>query len=263
MCQLGENGKPPRVALIGDSHADAIATALDEALRASGDSGLLVHTACHPIPGVFDSREILTPEHIAFCKESGQRLLDHIEESGAETYVVAIRWTGRLYPMGNAIDAPFFDNNEGGIERDYPYRRNVTVSNAGQVTDAAEPKASAVARLLETLAQSRKTVVLYPIPEVGWPPARLNLIAINKGGAVPASISTSWERFAERNAAAHRILNSIEAPNLQRSKPESLLCDTFLPARCAVQVDDDLYYSDDDHLSMKGARLIVKDLLSR
>jgi len=75
----------------------------------------------------------------------------------------------------------------------------------------------------------------------------------------PPEVSTSQARYEVRNAAAIRLLD--EVPNIRRSKPESILCGTFRAGRCTVQTGGQLYYADDDHLSLLGARLVVKDLL--
>ncbi len=263
VCPIGKPDQAPSVALVGDSHAYALATALDIRLGASGRSGVFVHTACHPVAGIFDSREPTTAERVAYCSEANRRLLDFVAKPDITQVVVAIRWTGRLYPMGQSIDAPAFDNLEGGAEKDFPFRRNLALNEKNQMTDAAAPKARALSVHLSQLAERKPTVVVGPVPEVGWLPPRLNLLALARGGAPPAEISTSWDRFKARNAAAMTLLLAAQSPRLQLSLPEKLLCNTLIPARCAVQVRDQLYYADDDHLSNLGALQVIDDVLSR
>ena len=176
--------------------------------------------------------------------------------------LVAIRWTGRLYPMDQRIDAPAFDNGEGGIERDFPYRQNLAKDANGQLTAAAAPKAAALSGYLQRLATAKPTVVLDPVPEVGWTPARLNLLGYLTDGATPESISTSAARYASRNAAALDVLGAVDHPRLQRSLPQAWLCSTGSPGRCMVQDTNRLLYADDDHLSMPGARRVIDDMLT-
>jgi hypothetical protein len=116
---------------------------------------------------------------------------------------------------------------------------------------------------IANLAALKPTLILYPVPEVGWTPSRLDLDAIAAGNRPPAVISTSWLRFKERNAAAVHILNAIDAPNLLRSQPEELLCNTMLKNRCVAQFNGALYYADDDHLSMQGARMVIDDVMRK
>lgn len=249
------------MALLGDSHAYALASALDERLAHDGLAGYVVRTSCHPIPGLFDSREPTTPERLAFCAEADRKLLAFISQPDIRSVLVAIRWTARLYPMDATIDAAAFDNGEGGAEHDYPYRRNLAADTGGHLSDAAAPKASALVGYLQRLAAIKTTVVLDPVPEVGWTPPRLNLLAVAGGGSPPSQISTDWARYQTRNATAIKLLHAVQAPGLRHSLPQALLCNTVIPGRCMVQADGLLYYADDDHLSMLGARRVVDDML--
>lgn len=262
-CQLGRAGLEPSVALVGDSHASAIATELSRQLSASNRAGVLLYTDCHPIPGVFDSREPTGPDRIDHCAQASRVLHERATAPSIAGVILAVRWTLRLYPIGDEIDEPAFNNGEGGIELDAPYRQNLTFSPAGALIDAEAPKATAVQTFVRSFANVKTTVLLYPVPEAGWLPARLNLQAVARGQAPPQTISTSWARFQTRNAAAERILEGVDLPNLRRSKPEALFCNTAVPDRCMVQTEGVLYYADDDHVSAAGARLIVADVLEQ
>ena len=71
-------------------------------------------------------------------------------------------------------------------------------------------------------------------------------------------LTTSRRAFIERHKAAYDALDRIgEHPNLVRIKPESMLCDTYVKGRCVVQLNGVPLYSDDNHLSRAGARLIA------
>ncbi|MBC7726685.1 MAG: acyltransferase [Microbacteriaceae bacterium] len=263
VCRIGQAGRTGQIVLLGDSHAYAIASALDEHLAQAGKAGYVVHTACHPIAGIFDSREPTTPARVAYCAEAQRRLLAFVDQPGITGVLVAIRWTARLYPMDSEIDAPAFDNHEGGIERDLPFRRNLAMAGDGRMTEAAPAKARALADYLASLAALKPTVVLDPVPEVGWMPPRLNLLAMAGGGQPPDVISTRWLRYQQRNATAIRLLNADPMTQLRHSRPQALLCNSSVTARCVVQKQGALYYADDDHLSMLGARLVVDDMLSQ
>lgn len=262
-CRLGQAGLAPSIALIGDSHAAAIATELSRRLSASNRAGVYLYTDCHPIPGVFDSREPSDSDRIDHCLQASRTLHEQATAPSIEGVILAVRWTLRLYPLDAEDGGPGFDNGEGGVELDAPYRQNLTVSSTGAMTAAAGPKAMAVKAFVRSFAGVKNTVLLYPVPEVGWLPARLNLQAVALGRAPPRSISTSWAGFQERNAAARSILDSVDLPDLHRSRPERLFCNTTIPGRCVVQADGVLYYADDDHVSSEGARLIVDDVLGQ
>ena len=260
---IGQPGQPAEVVLLGDSHADALATALDDTLRRAGKGGVVVHTACHPIAGLFDSREPTTPQRVAYCAEADRRLLEHVARPEVRGVLLAVRWTARLYPMGDRIDAQAFDNHEGGVERNLPFRRNLALDDKGRMSDDADPKQRRLARYLADLAALRPTLVLDPVPEVGWTPQRLNLLAVTAGHPPPAFLSTAWDRYRERNAVALELLHAVALPQLLHSQPQALLCNTAIAGRCVVQAEGVLYYADDNHLSARGAQPVVDDMLAR
>ncbi|MBC7505317.1 MAG: acyltransferase, partial [Sandarakinorhabdus sp.] len=263
VCRFGDVQATRSIVLLGDSHAYALRPALDAALKRRRLGGYAVHTACHPIPGLFDSREALTPARVAFCAEANRRLLAFVGRADIIDTIVAVRWTLRLFPLSKSIDAPAFDNGEGGVEGDTPFRRNLTVDAAGKPSDAAGPKARALDTYIDALAARHPTLIVYPVPEVGWTPQRVNLLAIARGKAPPATISTSAARYAARNAAAIQLLDALAAPGLLRTDPSRILCYEPLPGRCIVQSHGTLYYADDDHLARPAAQLVVEDALRR
>ena len=99
------------------------------------------------------------------------------------------------------------------------------------------------------------------MPEVGWDLPRY-LARLKMGNPKNTEdLTTRHRAFIERNKAAYDALDSIgEHPNLVRIKPESLLCDTYVKGSCVVQLNGAPLYSDDNHLSRAGARLIVGEI---
>lgn len=263
VCALGTPGAPPTIALVGDSHAYALASAFDAALRRRGIGGILIHTDCHPIPGIFDSREPLDKSFRDACAAANARLKARVTAPDIKLVVVAVRWTMRLYPMGDLIDAPAFDNHEGGIELDAPYRRNLTVARDGTLDDAAMPKTRAVRAYLSDLAREKPVMVVYPVPEVGFLSTHRNMANIARGMAPPDIMTTGYARYLARNRAAIEVLDGVAAAGLIRIRPAAAMCDRLVRARCVVQAHGALYYYDDDHLSDAGAAPIVRAILAR
>jgi hypothetical protein len=260
VCRIGAPDRVASVVLLGDSHADAIWTALDEALAREHMAGYVVRTDCFPIGGFFDIRQRLSKERREHCAEVERHVHDFVNRGNVATVIVAVRWTVQLYPMNDEIDAPGFNNQEGGVE-DVPYRESGVFDANGRWTEAPTAKAEALRAYISSLASLKRTVLLYPTPEVGWTPQRLNLAALVRGKSPPPLISTSWIREQQRNSAADRVLDSIDSRNIRRVRPEDIFCNTLAKDRCVVQAGDALYYADDNHVSMQGARLIVQKLL--
>lgn len=260
-CPLGDRGEQPTIVLLGDSHAYALAPALDAELARRGLAGVLLHTACHPVPGIFDNREQLDPASREKCSTAHREIEARATAPDIDTVLVAIRWTLRLYPMGQEIDQPWFDNHEGGVEDDTPFRRNLTFGPDGVGDAGAEAKTAAVRGYLERLAGHTRTIVMMPVPEAGLTASRLNMAALARGEAPPPSITTSYARFLERNRAAIAALDGAKAPGLSYIDPTDILCDKRPQGRCVVQANGVLYYYDDDHLSASGAQPIIRKAL--
>ena len=133
----------------------------------------------------------------------------------------------------------------------------------GQLTEDAAIKGHALLAYLDGLTVLKPTILVYPIPEVGWLPARINLVARTTGHPAPETISTSRARMEERNAPAVQLLDAVRNANVGRVYPEALFCNTVIKTRCIVQEGGRLYYSDENHLSMEGARLVVAQVVSQ
>jgi peptidoglycan/LPS O-acetylase OafA/YrhL len=257
ICRLGSPNVKPNLVLLGDSHAYMLADELSRQLALSGRAGLLIHTDCHPVPGIFDSRQAGDMLFRRSCEEANERLVQAATASGITDVVVAIRWALRLYPMDNTIAAPAFDNGEGGTERDTPYRRNLGPG----LTDSAAAKAKAVQAYLTQLAQGPRLTIVYPVPEVGWFPPRVNLVTRLTSGRPATVISTDMTAYRRRNESMIALLDKARGPQIRRVRPDRYFCNTVLPERCVVQIGGQLFYSDDDHLSTLGARLVTRAVL--
>ena len=50
-------------------------------------------------------------------------------------------------------------------------------------------------------------------------------------------------------------------PNIYRVYPDKLFCNNRLANRCVANDQDNLFYYDDDHLSLKGSELLVNEIM--
>ncbi|ACL03415.1 acyltransferase 3 [Desulfatibacillum aliphaticivorans] len=248
--------------LIGDSHAGAIAEGLMQTLDNS-DYGFMYisYTACPPIENVY--RPDKGDDHR--CYEHNQDLYNYILENDQIKYVVlAARWT--LY-----LEKERFDNGEGGVEYGEPGGLDVISDNRKIVSREEDRKSNLEAAYQESIQKlldaGKKVVIVYPIPEVGWSaPAYINKWAFIHGAEaadLDKSVgSTDYQAFLERNKGACEMLDSLgQHPNLYRVYPERIFCDTFVKGRCAVQSNGRIFYRDDNHLSIFGARLVAREIL--
>ena len=257
-CEFGDPAGTRTVALYGDSHAQALFSAMDEAFRAQQVRGLRVYNLhCHAVPGVLDSRVKVRSE---YCVRTQAALLEYLRRE-ADSIVVSVRWTYRLFPVPGAIESLTFDNGEGGVETDV-HRENYTDEN-GLRTTAARGKQVAIRRFIDSLLDTgRDVIVIYPVPEVGWNLPQLNFKQYLSYGRVPPVVSTPAAAYRSRNAFAEAALDAV-GPNarLHIVRPAKLLCDQQLPGRCVAQLAGVPLYFDDNHLSNAGARLVVAEVM--
>ena len=120
--------------------------------------------------------------------------------------------------------------------------------------------------IYELLNSNHKIILLYPIPEVGLHvPKKIHSNWIKRffNNDYKMPISTSYEVYRSRTSESFKLLNSIEHTNLFRVYPHKLFCNTALKNRCVANNKKFIYYSDDDHPSTVGSKLINELILDK
>jgi peptidoglycan/LPS O-acetylase OafA/YrhL len=259
ICEFGQLDSPRTLVLYGDSHAQALFTELDGALRKRNIRGVRIYnSACEVIPGLLSTLRQLNS---AECERAHRALLQYVKDH-ADYVVVAIRWTYKLYPVPGAVDELAFDNQEGGRELGAPPRRSYTEKYGARGVSAAG-KVDALNEFLgEMAAASKRLILIYPIPEVGWDIPKYNFKRYLDGRVDP-EITTAFEVFKRRNAFAEGVLNAFGSrDNLTRVRPEEIFCNTYVQGRCVAQVNAIPLYYDDDHLSNAGSAMVVEEIMA-
>lgn len=237
---FGAPGVTPTFALWGDSHGTAILPGLEAAARDEGKSfrkyGL---GALAPIAGVVQASDHDALSNLGYS----QAVLDQlVADRSIRTVILHARWS--LYNKGQ---------NELG--------KTVAAPLRGQSSATPEALESFyAARIRETvdrlLAAGKRVVLIYPIPEIG-----LNVpdhLAKQALAGKPIVSTVPCESFGTRGDFVLKLLDSLGSDErIVRVKPhEKLIRD----GRVTVQVDGQLLFMDDDHLSTAGA-LYLKDSL--
>lgn len=246
-------------AVIGDSHAAAVAQGLGDALAAAGVGLLqLTFNGCPPIPDVYRTDMGLAHDCAGFNREV-RRL---IEQSPALAHVLVVsRWTRFINSTG-------FDNGEGGVETT---RDRIAHLRDGRPLPMPDPdrvaliEQKAEASIRSWLGAGKSVVLLYPVPEVGWDaPTYLAKRAMRRGrkGKDDPLASTSFEAFVTRNRRAFAMLDRIGPhARLVRVYPHQVFCDTALANRCVFEQAAQSLYTDHNHVSRAGARLLAPEIV--
>jgi peptidoglycan/LPS O-acetylase OafA/YrhL len=250
-CLLGDRTAAPRIAIWGDSHAEMQSEALGEALARSGKSALqLTADACFPFTGV---RTAGLSANVDCIRQTAAVKKFLLERPDIDTVILAPRWTAYLVKEK-------FDNGEGGAFDDRMYGEPTAPFN----DDADRRKGIAAAinhGVHEFLRAGKRIVLVYPVPEVGWPVPDMAAKQIFLTGQPAADISTDYDVQKKRNAPAIAVLDALgDHPNLIRVRPDRILCDTFIKGRCIAHLNGVPLYYDSQHLTNAGARFIAEEI---
>ncbi|MEP7221491.1 MAG: acyltransferase family protein [Novosphingobium sp.] len=257
-CRLGDPAKAPSFAIVGDSHAGALLHQLDGAARRAGLGGAnYTYKTCPPLEGV-EPAQVLTGGDV--CSSLRRSFFAALRVPGAmpDTLVVNARWT-------MLMERSRFDNGEGGIEEGVDWVWNLGAPSHPSAAPYKQRMAAEIARSIRLMLDAGKRVVLvYPVPEMGWSvPDQIAKSYMATRTLRPADASVSQARFLMRNRDAIAALDAIgEHPGLIRIRPDALLCNTFLPGRCAAMAGGQPLYVDSDHLSDTGSAMVVGQVMA-
>lgn len=234
-------GSNIKAILMGDSHANAIATGIAAALP-DASSGLLEYTysACpvllntENVPGKSDSNNK--------CFQFVRETIEKINTKYKNIPVIIInRWAqyaiGRNEkPSENNIPSVYFDKPE--------YQ-----ATASFIKQYEEHMISSICML----AKTRKVYVLRPVPEMGRDvPATLARHAI-WGGANDVTIP--WDQYIQRQQFVWNALDRAHQQcGIEILDPTSVLCTN---GTCHGAKNGYGLYYDDDHLSERGNKLLT------
>ncbi|WP_281843259.1 acyltransferase family protein [Sinisalibacter aestuarii] len=242
------------VAIIGDSHNEALSASLHPTLSETGYGVYEIsRPGCPPVPGLHNALDIENT-----CDSHNRSLFSFLMDSDMETVVLTARWS--LYVLGTP-----FDNSEGGVEHlsNWSGMDLVTVSKERISRDDSSRVERVLSQLKSEvleLASEKHVVLVYPVPEVGWDVPAL-LARTEQFGPGQFDFSTAFSRYRSRNALVLDLFDGIEHPNVFRVKPADIFCNTVSPGRCISVLDKMPLYRDDDHLSASGAALLASEIL--
>jgi peptidoglycan/LPS O-acetylase OafA/YrhL len=270
LCYFGDKESSETVALYGDSHSAALSYELQKEFIKRKIRGVIIQArGCEEIPKealLPITRKLSSLDSALITKEclpSFNSLLNYIHET-VTSVIIANRWTFRLYPLEGYTDDLFVDNGEGGIEPKDGYRKFAALNDDNQLTLDVDAKKAALNHMMRSFAQTGKRIFLvYPVPELGWNITKENALAYRKTGKILDQLSVSKEFYDKRNAFVLEVFNQLSEDNIFKIRTDKIFCDSFIPKRCAAQINGIPLYLDDDHLDDAGARFVVDAILSQ
>ncbi|WP_421760235.1 acyltransferase family protein [Devosia sp.] len=251
-CAFG-NTENITVALMGDSHAAALAPQLGDALAGRG-VGLTVfsRSGCPALVGLDRVDEKGTVRDCPKGLDAGFSILEQHPE--IKTVILLARWTQWAELSG-------FNNLEGGVERPNEFIPTVN-GTAYRVPDTAYRNAlsSAFVATIDRLHRmGRRVVLIQAVPETAWnvPERVARRFAAGAGAVFP--LATSFDVFKSRADTGRQILlgASQRGGDVLVLDPSVLFCNSIVPNRCLNELDGAPLYRDEGHISAKGGRMIA------
>ena len=236
-CRYGQSPTAPAQLLVwGDSHATALIPALEESARQHGVNVMLASSAgCLPLEGL---------EHGTRCAEYNRRVERTLATEPVRDILLVARWS--LYLYGDAKG----DHGHALRDGNGHYDRAV----------AEQRLADGLRARVEQLRKAGYRVWLMkeaPLQPFN-PPYRLSRLAMLHQPT--ADVGMSVEDHLRQKAFINRLFADIAAADshVQVLDPTPQLCDAS--GLCRAEQDGHSLYTDDNHLSEIGARLVLPAL---
>ena len=148
------------------------------------------------------------------------------------------------------------------------YLEPINIKTTSQQQRQNYIKEELISRINFIIEQGHKLIIVYPVPEMAFNvPRKLNSKfikeRINFSKFSTPILSGSYEVYKKRHKPVFEILDNIQNQNIYRVYPHEFFCDTFEKNRCVANDKENIFYHDDDHLSLKGSEYVVDEIINK
>lgn len=259
-----QNDNLQKVVLIGDSHSRSLEYHLNEELKKNNFSLFRFETDMYLKNFNYIDRK--TKEIDKNFIESNRKIDKFLLENSNLIIIFHQRWSIRILET-------HFNNEEGYKEyireedKYFDYLEPVNIKTSSQQQREKYIKESLVSQINNIINQGHKLILVYPVPEMAFNPHKLlyseyfKNFLFNKKEYSSSILSGSYEVYKKRNKLIFEILDSVKNENIYRVYPHSHFCNKQIKSRCVSNDKENIFYFDDDHLSLSGSKFVVDDIL--
>ena len=227
-CIIGAKDRPEiNFALWGDSHAGAVAIAVDAAAYSVSKKALqLTADDCPPLLRT----QVIVSNLVTDCEARNEAAFDLLQQHRIHLAILAGAWV--QYVQGDyKVLRPNNEPDAGG-DKVAPFRRALkqTISR------------------LQTFGVD--VMIVGPVPEIGWNVP--SVLAAKEWRKQPIPEGPSLADFMNSQRKIMPILKELEHDGLYVVYPHELLC----KSTCLVQLNGQVLYRDTEHLTTHGADLL-------
>jgi peptidoglycan/LPS O-acetylase OafA/YrhL len=250
-----------KVVFIGDSHSATLEYHLNEEIKKNSFS-LYRFT---PFMYLKNFNRVNRITNVS-GKTSTDNEIDNFLTSNSELIVILhFRWSLKILET-------HYDNEEGYKEEsNLTYKYYLEPDNIKTTSQQQRQnyiRDELISRINFIINQGHKLILVYPVPEMAFNvPRQLNSKFIksrlNFSQFSTPILSGSYEVFKKRQKPIFEILDNVQNPNIYRVYPHKFFCDTVVKNRCVANDEENIFYHDDDHLSLKGSEYVVDEIIKK
>ena len=249
-----------KIVLIGDSHSGSLEFNLNEEIKKKDLSLIRFSTEMYLTD--FNSLDKKTKKINENFNKTNIKIDNFLKENSNLIVVFHQRWSIRFLET-------YFDNEEGFKEDNnlefHTYLEPINTKTSSLKERQQYIKEGLISQINKITKQGHKLVLVYPVPEVGVSPYRylFSKYVLNKNlfnQSIPI-LSSSYEVYKKRNKLIFEILDNIKNENIYRVYPHSYFCDKQIENRCVTNDKNNIFYYDDDHLSIQGSKFVTDEIM--
>ena len=249
-----------KIVLIGDSHSGALEFNLNEEIKKKDLSLIRFGTGLYLTDFKLVNRKTAKIDNE--FNDNNIKIDNFLKENSNLIVILHYRWSYKFLET-------YFDNEEGYRESDnlevHFYYEPINTKTSSLKERKQFIKEGLISQINKIINQGHKLVLVHPVPEVGVSPYiyLFKKYIFNKNvfnNSIPV-FSSSYEVYKKRNKLIFEILDSIKNENIYRVYPHSYFCDKQIENRCITNDKNNIFYFDDDHLSLQGSKFVVDGIM--
>ena len=240
--KLYQRENTQKVILIGDSHANALVYNLNEKMKENDLSFFRYPTIMY----IKHFKHIIERYNDRFIQEN--KNIDNFLKKNSNLIVIFHqRWSWQL-------DQLYFDNKE-------------VITEYSKLTHEERIRKSLMSQIKSIIDMGHKLILVYPVPRMNFIPDKLlykkHLFESNFFKNPVPILSSSYETYKNDNKLIFKILDTIQSPNIYRVYPNKLFCDNQIKKKCVANDENNIFYYDENHLTIQGSKLIVDKIIDK
>jgi peptidoglycan/LPS O-acetylase OafA/YrhL len=257
-------GNLKNVLLIGDSHSDTLKYHFNKELTKQSYNFYKKNSVLYLKNfNLFNKKTNLQDRnYIEDTKEIDKFLQEHKD--------LIVVWHQRWSLL---LTEKLFDNNEGYTEYQNEEDKylEIYLQPIDFRTETLEQRQKYIIEGIKSSAKNilekgHSLILVYPVPEIGFDVQKLIIRQyvfskmLDKKYELPIK-TISYDVYKNRNKMIFETLDDIQGPNVYKVYPHKSFCNTIIVNRCVVNNNKNIFYYDNNHLSLKGSEYVVNNIM--